>query len=91
MGWGGGGDARTHAVVDLDLELVKDLLNGLHVGPQVSGFRRDAGQRSGKNRVQVELQDAVQRVAGERRLERCESARAGTPLPSVLARFLSVP
>lgn len=74
---------------NLDLELVKDLLNGLHMGLQVFGFRRDTGQRSGKNRVQVELQDAVHSVAGKRRLERCESARVGMVLLSFPAHFLS--
>lgn len=74
----------THTTGNLDLELVKDLLNGLHVGLQVFGFRRDTGQRRGQNRVQVELQDAVHSVAGKRRLERCESARMhGTHVLSI--------
>lgn len=75
---------------NLDLELVKDLLNGLNVRLQVFGFLRDIGQRCGKNHVQVEIQDAVHSVAGKRRLERCESARVGMELLSVFAHFVSI-
>lgn len=85
-----GEGARTHAMGNLDLELVKDLLNGLHVGLQVFGFLRDIGQRCGKNHVQVEIQDAVHSVAGKRRLERCESARVGMELLSVFVHFVSI-
>lgn len=46
-------EARTHTIRDLDLELIEDLLNGLHVGLQVFGFHRELGQSSRENRVQV--------------------------------------
>lgn len=77
-------------MVNLDLELVEDVLNGLHMGLQVFGFRSDTGQRAGENRVQVEPEDAVHSVAGKWRLERCESARVGLVLLSFFARFLSM-
>lgn len=80
----------THTIRDLDLELIEDLLNGFHVGLQVPGFRRDRGQSPGQNRVQVEPEDPVHKVAGEGRLERSQSAHVSVGLLSLCARFLSI-
>lgn len=54
---------ETHAGVDVALEAVEDLLDGLDVGLQVPGVLRHAGQRRGQHRLQVEAQQAVHGLA----------------------------
>lgn len=70
--------SATHASGDVPLEVVEDLLYGLHVGLQVLGVLCHFGQGCRQNRVQIKRQDAVHGVAGKRRLKGEESTRMVT-------------
>lgn len=57
--------SATHTFGDVTVELVEDLLDGLHVGLQVPGVVTHSGHRRGQNRVQIKAQNAVYGLAGE--------------------------
>lgn len=65
--------SATHASGDIPLELVEDLLYGLHVGLQVLDVLCHSGQGCRQNRVQIKRQYAVHGVAGKLRLKGEES------------------
>lgn len=68
--------SATHTRGDISLELVEDLLDGLHVRLQVPGVLGHPGHGRGQHRAQVEVQDAVHGVARERALQE-EETRGG--------------
>lgn len=63
------GVSATHTIVDVSLEGAEDLLYGLDVGLQCPGLLRHPGQRGWKHQIQVEAQQVVHGLTGERRLE----------------------
>lgn len=69
--------SATHTFGNVTLELVEDLLDGLHMGLQAAGgVVAGSGHRCGQNRVQIKAQNAAYSLAGERTLK---GRRGGRP------------
>lgn len=60
--------SATHTFGDITLELVKDLLYGLHMRLQVLVVLRHSGHGCRQDGAQVKVQQAVHGVAGKRAL-----------------------